>query len=68
MKDEGQRAGPLPVRSFNHASRVCRDVEASVRFYRHILGFIRIQRPSSFDFDGAWCVARHIFRAPLPTC
>jgi catechol 2,3-dioxygenase-like lactoylglutathione lyase family enzyme len=29
-------------------------VEASVRFYRHILGFIRIQRPSSFDFDGAW--------------
>jgi catechol 2,3-dioxygenase-like lactoylglutathione lyase family enzyme len=54
MGFEQQRDGPLPVRSFNHASRVCHDVEASVRFYRHILGFIRIQRPSSFDFDGAW--------------
>jgi catechol 2,3-dioxygenase-like lactoylglutathione lyase family enzyme len=47
------RAPILPIRSLNHVSRVCRDVQSSVDFYTHVLGFIPIQRPS-FQFDGAW--------------
>ena len=38
----------------NHISRVCSDVEASTRFYREVLGFNEVKRPSSFDFGGSW--------------
>lgn len=46
----------LPLLSINHISRVCRDVDATRRFYRDVLGFVEIKRPDSFDFDGSWCV------------
>jgi catechol 2,3-dioxygenase-like lactoylglutathione lyase family enzyme len=32
-------------------------VEASLRFYTDVLGFVPIRRPGSFDFDGAWYVS-----------
>jgi catechol-2,3-dioxygenase len=47
-------AGVLPLASLNHISIVCRSVEASLRFYTDVLGFVPIRRPGSFDFDGAW--------------
>ncbi|CAD6334467.1 unnamed protein product [Miscanthus lutarioriparius] len=51
----GVRApGVLPLASLNHISIVCRSVEASLRFYTDVLGFVPIRRPGSFDFDGAW--------------
>ena len=47
---------PPPLASLNHISIVCRSVEASLRFYTDVLGFVPIRRPGSFDFDGAWYV------------
>lgn len=46
----------LPLRSLNHISRVCKDVEETAKFYEEVLGFYKVKRPSSFDFDGYWCV------------
>lgn len=46
--------GVLPLASLNHISIVCRSVEASLRFYTDVLGFVPIRRPGSFDFGGAW--------------
>ncbi|PIM99861.1 Glyoxalase [Handroanthus impetiginosus] len=43
-----------PLLALNHISRVCRSVEESVKFYTEVLGFVLIERPESFDFDGAW--------------
>jgi hypothetical protein len=31
-----------------------RDVAASAAFYRNVLGFVDVRRPSSFSFHGAW--------------
>lgn len=42
------------MRALNHISRVCKDVQASAAFYRDVLGFEQVKRPSSFDFEGAW--------------
>nr|PNR46752.1 hypothetical protein PHYPA_013872 [Physcomitrium patens] len=44
----------LPLKSLNHVSRVCRDVNATTIFYENVLGFVPIKRPGSLDFDGAW--------------
>ncbi|GFQ01632.1 lactoylglutathione lyase [Phtheirospermum japonicum] len=44
----------LPLLSLNHVSYVCKSVRKSVQFYEQVLGFVLIQRPSSFDFEGAW--------------
>eukprot|EP00884_Botryococcus_braunii_P022023 jgi/Botrbrau1/8504/Bobra.0029s0010.2 len=44
----------LPLRSLNHISRVCKDVEVTAKFYEEVLGFYKVKRPSSFDFDGYW--------------
>lgn len=40
----------------NHISKVCSSIDASVAFYRDILGFIVIKRPQSFEesFEGCW--------------
>ncbi|GMH40970.1 hypothetical protein BSKO_08880 [Bryopsis sp. KO-2023] len=46
--------GALPLRSLNHISLLCKDVERSRHFYRDILGFFEILRPQSFDFEGCW--------------
>ncbi|KAL1549650.1 Glyoxylase I 4 [Salvia divinorum] len=48
------RKGELPLLSLNHVSYVCRSVQKSVEFYVKVLGFVLIQRPSSFKFEGAW--------------
>ncbi|KAL7230319.1 hypothetical protein ACSBR2_008755 [Camellia fascicularis] len=45
---------PLPLESLNHVSLVVRSVETSVRFYKDVLGFCLIERPSSIDVPGAW--------------
>ncbi|KAL0878429.1 hypothetical protein Bca101_028135 [Brassica carinata] len=45
---------PLHLKSLNHISLLCRSVEESMSFYQHVLGFLPIRRPGSFDFDGAW--------------
>lgn len=45
---------PLSLRSLNHISFVCRSIEDSIKFYENVLGFIRVKRPGSFDFNGAW--------------
>ncbi|XP_061995495.1 LOW QUALITY PROTEIN: glyoxylase I 4 [Rosa rugosa] len=45
----------LPLMALNHVSRLCRNVESrSVDFYTKMLGFVKIERPPAFDFDGAW--------------
>ncbi|GER39858.1 lactoylglutathione lyase / glyoxalase I family protein [Striga asiatica] len=44
----------LPLLSLNHVSFICKSVRKSVEFYEQVLGFVLIQRPSSFDFEGAW--------------
>ncbi|GER48622.1 lactoylglutathione lyase / glyoxalase I family protein [Striga asiatica] len=46
--------GNAPLKALNHVSRVCRSVEKSVEFYTKILGFVVVERPETFDFDGAW--------------
>lgn len=46
-------SAPLSIQSVNHISHVCNDVEASVAFYRDVLGFQQICRPN-FSFPGAW--------------
>ena len=38
---------------FDHVGLVVADVDASVRFYRDVLGLTVIPRPA-FSFDGAW--------------
>ena len=44
----------LPLAYLSHLSRVVADPEKSAAFYRNVLGFRDIRRPSSFDFDGRW--------------
>lgn len=51
---EEKEAENPPLMALNHVSRVCRSVEKSVEFYTKVLGFVLIERPESFDFDGAW--------------
>ncbi|PRQ54876.1 putative glyoxalase/Bleomycin resistance protein/Dihydroxybiphenyl dioxygenase [Rosa chinensis] len=50
QKEEHQ----LPLMALNLVSRLCRNVEESVDFYTKMLGFVKIERPPAFDFDGAW--------------
>ncbi len=44
----------LPLKSLNHISRNCKDLEASIEFYQHLLGFVPVKRPGSLNFAGAW--------------
>lgn len=43
----------LPLHGLHHFARTTRNVDASVAFYRDVLGFRPIQRPG-FAFRGAW--------------
>ncbi|KAF5736473.1 hypothetical protein HS088_TW14G00616 [Tripterygium wilfordii] len=53
-RDEGKQPRPPPLMALNHVSRLCRNVKQSVDFYTKVLGFVLIERPQAFDFDGAW--------------
>ncbi|KAJ8572633.1 hypothetical protein K7X08_009144 [Anisodus acutangulus] len=44
----------MPLLALNHVSYVCKSVPKTVEFYVEVLGFGLIQRPSSFEFEGAW--------------
>ncbi|XP_004305407.1 PREDICTED: uncharacterized protein LOC101309757 [Fragaria vesca subsp. vesca] len=50
QKEEHQ----LPLMALNHVSRLCSNVEESVKFYTTVLGFVKIERPLAFDFDDDW--------------
>jgi catechol 2,3-dioxygenase-like lactoylglutathione lyase family enzyme len=47
---------PLPLRSLHHVARLTKHLEASRAFYRDVLGFREISRPS-LRFPGAWLTA-----------
>jgi hypothetical protein len=56
-KEEGKgnkEEHPLPLMALNHVSRLCRNVKESIDFYTKVLGFVLIERPHAFEFDGAW--------------
>jgi len=44
---------PLPLRSLHHVARRTKQLEASIAFYRDVLGFRQIPRPA-LGFPGAW--------------
>ncbi len=43
----------LPIEFIHHVSRVTRDLDKSIEFYRDVLGFQPLDRPG-FNFRGAW--------------
>jgi catechol 2,3-dioxygenase-like lactoylglutathione lyase family enzyme len=45
---------PLPLSALNHVSVVVSSIGDSVDFFVRVLGFQRVQRPRSFEFEGAW--------------
>ncbi|CAI9102930.1 OLC1v1001325C1 [Oldenlandia corymbosa var. corymbosa] len=53
-KNNKEEQHDVPLMALNHVSRLCRSVKDSVDFYTKVLGFVLIQRPQAFDFDGAW--------------
>ncbi|XP_059311030.1 glyoxylase I 4 [Lycium ferocissimum] len=53
QKDE-KKNDEIPLMALNHVSRLCKDVKKTVDFYTKVLGFVLIERPQAFDFDGAW--------------
>ena len=53
-KDRREDGDDLPMMTLNHVSRLCKSVKDSVEFYTKALGFVLIERPQAFDFDGAW--------------
>ncbi len=44
---------PLPLLALNHIARLCKDLDASRRFYTELLGGREISRPP-FSFAGSW--------------
>uniref|UniRef100_A0A803P9J1 VOC domain-containing protein n=1 Tax=Cannabis sativa TaxID=3483 RepID=A0A803P9J1_CANSA len=53
-QNHGDEQQQPPLMALNHVSRVCKNVEESIDFYTKVLGFVEIERPPAFDFDGAW--------------
>ena len=43
----------IKIHELNHVALHVSDLEASIRFYRDVLGLPQIQRPA-FKFEGAW--------------
>ena len=60
---------PLAVQELNHVALHVRDLEASVRFYRDVLGLPSLPRPD-FGFGGAWFAlgrqGLHLIDDPAP--
>uniref|UniRef100_M1A970 Lactoylglutathione lyase n=2 Tax=Solanum tuberosum TaxID=4113 RepID=M1A970_SOLTU len=56
IRDEKEKKNEngTPLMALNHVSRLCKNVEKSVEFYTKVLGFVLIERPQAFVFDGAW--------------
>jgi catechol 2,3-dioxygenase-like lactoylglutathione lyase family enzyme len=52
--------------SLNHVSFLSADVARTRDFYMQVLGFLQIERPGSFDFEGCWC-AVIILRSTAPS-
>lgn len=52
--EEENNNNPPPLMALNHVSRLCRNLKESKDFYAMVLGFVLIERPHAFDFDGAW--------------
>ena len=46
----------LPIADFNHLSIVVSDTRTSALFYKTLLGFAEVKRPSAFEFEGGWLV------------
>jgi len=44
---------PIPIKSLNHIAVVTGRLDASLKFYRDVLGFREVPRPD-FKFAGAW--------------
>lgn len=44
---------PLPIVGLHHIARITKDPDASIAFYRDVLGFRELPRPP-FNFRGAW--------------
>lgn len=49
-----EQQNEIPLMALNHVSRLCKNVKESVDFYTKVLGFVLIERPQAFDFNGAW--------------
>ncbi|WMV10702.1 hypothetical protein MTR67_004087 [Solanum verrucosum] len=66
-KEKKNEKNGTPLMALNHVSRLCKNVEKSVEFYTKVLGFVLIERPQAFVFDGAWLfnygVGVHLVRA-----
>ncbi|KAK9283766.1 hypothetical protein L1049_012018 [Liquidambar formosana] len=43
-----------PLMALNHVSRLCKAVKDSIDFFVEVMGFVLIERPPAFHFDGAW--------------
>lgn len=50
----------LPLKGLNHISIVVSDVPKSIDFYKHVLGFLEIARPRSFEFEGSWLMRDNV--------
>ena len=51
-----KRMPTLPIADFNHISIVVSDTKKSAVFYKTLLGFAEVKRPSAFDFEGCWLI------------
>ncbi|XP_016487266.1 glyoxylase I 4-like [Nicotiana tabacum] len=49
-----EQQNEIPLMALNHVSRLCKNVKESEDFYTKVLGFVLIERPQAFDFNGAW--------------
>ena len=49
----------LDVKSFDHVTLICADLEATRRFYVDFLGMTEVQRPA-FKFPGLWFQLGHV--------
>jgi catechol 2,3-dioxygenase-like lactoylglutathione lyase family enzyme len=60
----------LPLLTLNHVAFVCSSLEESLHFYRDILGFQEIERPSAINKPGHWLwgygIALHLIVGKCP--
>ena|ERR1051326_5156440 len=49
----------INVRSFDHVTIICADLDATRRFYVDFMGMVEVQRPA-FKFPGRWFQLGHV--------